>query len=197
MTATIVLALHCAVLIALWLYSPATPLGGSAPRPIELLYLPAPAPARIRPQNLSPHRIGSDAATSIAPPVFGALSMAPSTAGSNGKGAGVDWDAEARRALQAFEIRSEKGSPRPSNSSAAAEDDWWPRAQHHAGEQYKTETGDWIVWINSSCYQVARGASAASWGAALPETLCPGADDKSRGDRLEDLPAYRTSHPDE
>jgi len=196
-TVAVVLVLHCAVLAALLLSSPTRSSAGSAPRPIELLYLPAPAPARIRPENFRPHRIGSDAATSIAPPVFGSLTMAPSTAGSNGKGVGVDWGAEARRALQAFEIRSEKGSPRASNSGSAAEDDWWPRAQHHAGEQYKTANGDWIVWINSSCYQIARAASAPTPGASLPDTLCPGVDEKPRGDLFKNLPVYQASHPDE
>jgi hypothetical protein len=87
----------------------------------------------------------------------------------------VDWAAEARRAVQAFEIRSHQPSRNNSVSGSPAEDHWWPRVQHHAGDRFKTANGDWIVWINSSCYQVASSASlAGAPGATLPPTICPG-----------------------
>jgi hypothetical protein len=53
------------------------------------------------------------------------------------------------------------------------EDRWWPRSKHHAGEQYKTPDGDWIVWINDNCYQVATPLMTVSApGAMLPMTVC-------------------------
>ena len=69
-------------------------------------------------------------------------------------GTAVDWAAEARRAVQAFDIRSHLPASNQSVSGSPAEDHWWPRRQHHAGDQFKTANGDWIVWINDSCYQL-------------------------------------------
>ena len=180
-TATLiaVVGLHAVLLGALWLYAPRWQPEAPPPRALELLFLPPSPPSKIRPDNFRPHRIGTDTTISMAPPVPGSLAMAPSTSGADGTGAGVDWSAEARRALQAYEIRSAKRSSSPAPSDATAESGWWPRAQHHAGEQYKTDSGDWIVWINSSCYQVAKAAASYVPGAVLPRTICPGKDGRA------------------
>jgi hypothetical protein len=86
----------------------------------------------------------------------------------------VNWAAEARRAVRAFDIRKHEPPIHESLSSSPAEDDWWPRTQHRAGDQYKIANGDWIVWINASCYQVASaGPSTYATDAALPRTICP------------------------
>ncbi len=173
-TLTVVAALHVALLTALLQSSLTPPLAAAAKRPLELLYLPPAPPAKIIPENFRPHRIGSDIDMAIAPALLGTLPMAAANSGADGNGHGVDWGAEARRAMQAFEIRNARSSSTPTPSTSSAGDDWWPHAQHHAGEQYKTDTGDWIVWINSSCYQVAKAAAAYVPGAVLPETICPG-----------------------
>jgi hypothetical protein len=53
------------------------------------------------------------------------------------------------------------------------EDNWWPQAKHHAGDQFKTANGDWIVWINENCYQVANSnAIAYTPGTTLSQTIC-------------------------
>jgi hypothetical protein len=176
----VVVALHLALMAALLLARQELRLGSSAPRAIQLVYLPPTPPSRILPENFRLSRIGSDATISIAAPVIGSLSMAPATSGADGNGAGIDWGAEARRALQAFEIRSNKNPNAPSPSRSTTDDDWWPHAAHHAGEHYKTDGGDWIVWIDSSCYQVAKAASSDALGAVLPQTVCPNQDAKRR-----------------
>lgn len=175
-----VVVLHLALMTALLLSRPEPRAGGGTPRPMELLHLPPTPQSKIRPENFRPSRIGSDTTISIAAPVIGSLSMAPATSGADGNGAGVDWSAEARRALQAYEIRSHKNPNAPSPSRSTTDDDWWPHAAHHAGEHYKTDGGDWIVWIDSSCYQVAKAAAADALGAVLPQTVCPDQDGKSR-----------------
>jgi hypothetical protein len=61
-------------------------------------------------------------------------------------------------------------------------DEWWPR-DHHAGDQIKTESGDWIVWINADCYQIASSRSnAATLGAGSARTICPAKRGAPRGD---------------
>lgn len=94
--------------------------------------------------------------------------MAPSGSGS-GNGQGVDWQAEWRRALRAHEIRLQ--NPHYVSSNAAARG-WWPET-HRPGEPFKTADGDWIVWIDSSCYRVA-GEAPKDLGVELPNarTYC-------------------------
>ncbi len=170
----LVVVAHVTLLAALLSMPHTEPDVGAAASPLKLLYLPPPPAATIRPTNFRPRRLGLDTLVSIAPPVPGSLDMAPASSGALGNGAGVDWQAEARRAVQAFEIRNNKDTNSPAPSRVTIVDEWWPWSQHHAGEEYKTAGGDWIVWINSSCYQIARAKSPdAGLGTALPETVCP------------------------
>lgn len=181
-----VLCAHVALLAALLTLPPSAPAGSTA-NPLKLLYLPPTPAAKIRPNNFRPQRLGLDTLVSIAPPVPGSLDMAPASSGADGNGVGVDWRAEARRAVQAFEIRNNKDRNSPAPSRVTTTDEWWPWAQHHAGEEYKTAGGDWIVWINSSCYQIARAKSPdAGLGTVLPETVCP---DKAAKPRTTASPA--------
>ncbi len=175
-TLGVVLAAHVAVLAALLLGSGKIDKAVSANQSVELMYLPPAKMPTIRAENSLPRRLSADTAIPIAPPVLDATATAPQAAasGSNGNGTGVDWRAEARRAVQAFEIRSHRPKSDYSMPGSAAEDGWWPHGRHYAGEQYRTSGGDWIVWINSSCYQIATaGASAFAPGALLPQTICP------------------------
>jgi hypothetical protein len=109
--------------------------------------------------------------------------LAPEAPAPAGRGAGVDWTAEARRALNAFEIRRH-GQP-PSNLSVAGEpgNDYWLRQLHHAGDQLKTASGDWIVWTNTECYQIARADPiTAEPTATSPEVTCVPASAEQRRD---------------
>jgi hypothetical protein len=176
-TLLVVLAVHGA-LLALLMTSGSRNVSLSTNVPVELVFLrPATAP-KIRSENARPHGLSGDTAISIAPPVLESVlpSASPLAPGSdgNGSGSGVDWAAEARRAIQAFEIRKHQPASNSSVSGSPAEQNWWPRVKHHAGDQFKTASGDWIVWINASCYQVASSAMTYAPGAALPQTICPG-----------------------
>jgi hypothetical protein len=171
-TLGVVMALHLGLVAALILWPPPR-LFSPADPPIELLYLPPPTVPKIRANNFRPQRVSGDTALSIAPPTPDGVSplLSPAASAAGGNGTGVDWNAEARRAVQAFEIRTRY----PPNDStipvSPAEENWWPR--RHAGNAFKTAGGDWIVWINSSCYQVATNtASPPALGAALPPTVC-------------------------
>ncbi len=168
-----VLMLHLALFLALLITpgtrNPPTSTMGA----VQLLYLPPVFLPKVRSENARPQRLSGDTAITIAPPVLDSLSPSVSPAAapsSDGSGSGVDWQAEARRALNAFEIRNRQPS-----SIKPAEDNWWPQAQHRAGERFKTANGDWIVWINANCYQVASsGLSAYAFGASLAQTVCLG-----------------------
>jgi len=184
-TLLIVVALHGALVTALLTPTSVEPQTGSTPRSVELLLFRSTERAKIVPENFRPQRIRGDTALSIATPFLGSTppvlpeAVSGNGIGSDGNGSGVDWGAEARRALQAFEIRRKEPGSRTMQSESSAEEGWWPQAQHHAGEQYKNETGDWIVWINSSCYQIAAASSPYAAGASFPRTICPGKDDRA------------------
>jgi hypothetical protein len=137
-----------------------------------MIISPAALP-KVRAENSRP-RLSGDTAITIAAPTLGSDSSS-SVSGSAGSGSGVNWAAEARRAVRAFDIRNHQPPIHDSLSSSPADDNWWPRTQHHAGDQYKIANGDWIVWINASCYQVATsGPSPYANEAILPRTVCPG-----------------------
>lgn len=195
----IVLALHAAVLAVLLMAPGPRYTFLSMDDPVELLYLPPPPVPKIRPENSHPQRLSGDTAIWVAPLVLGAASPSPASpsSASPGNGLGVDWKAEARRAVQAFEIRRREPSTDSSLSGSPAEEHWWPRAYHHAGEQYKTVTGDWIVWINASCYQIASSAANAAIGVLLPQTVCPGESSTARGDLFDKTTAYQKVRPKE
>ena len=174
LTLIAVLILHTALLAMLIMGSRAsTPLLPTNP-PIELMVISPVTLPKICAENSSP-RFRGDTGISIAAPTLDSYSMSPSASGSQGSGSGVDWAAEARRAVRAFDIRSHQPPIHDSLSSSPADDHWWPRTPHHAGEQYKIANGDWIVWINASCYQVASsGSPSYTPDSILPQTICPG-----------------------
>jgi hypothetical protein len=175
LTLIVVLSLHVAFLALLIMRSHATLLRSATNSPIEVLIIAPAALPKIRAENSRPRLSGDTAiAVAVAAPALDSYA-ASSVSGSEGDGSGVNWAAEARRAVRAFDIRSHQPPIHDSLSSSPAEDNWWPRAQHHAGDQYKIANGDWIVWINASCYQIAdSGPSTYTNDATLPRTICPG-----------------------
>jgi hypothetical protein len=105
------------------------------------------------------------------------LTSAPPSAPSSGTGShgnGVDWLAEAHRAVRAYEIRRDHPEQNALSGSSPA-NDWWPQQGPHAGDQFKTDGGDWIVWITPDCYKVASWhASDQGIDPGPPQIICPG-----------------------
>jgi hypothetical protein len=197
-TLLVVLAFHLALLAALLMASRTRTISWPTNDPVELLFLPTVNVPKIRSENPRPKRLSGDTAISIAPPAFDSASPSPSASASDGNGSGVDWAAEARRALQAFEIRNHQPPSDNTLSGSPAEESWWPQARRHAGNPFKTATGDWIVWINASCYQVASSAANAyALGAILPPTLCAGESGAPRRASTDQVPAYNKLHTKE
>jgi hypothetical protein len=197
-TLCVVVALHLAFLAALMLTTRIPGVHSAETDPVELVYLPPASFPKIRAENARPTRIKGDMVAPMEPLLLGSTGseQAPAAAASDGSGSGVDWKAEARRAVQAFEIRNHAPESTNSLSGSPAEDWWWPRSRHNAGDQYKTAGGDWIVWINSSCYEIAvAGGSAFAPGAMLPQTVCPGAADAPRGKPAEKAAQAKKPHP--
>jgi hypothetical protein len=175
----IVIAMHAAVIAAFMLRSLTVRVPAAGQQSIEVLLLP---PARAPPivAEASRPKALRRAPMVIPSPTLDALSLPPSLSASDkpasmtdGQGSGVDWNAEAHRAIHAFEIRSHQPKDGISVSGTPAEEHWWRRLQHHAGERFKMPNGDWIVWIDANCYQVASAQSSSyALSGSLPQTVC-------------------------
>lgn len=168
-----VLAVHFALLAAIFMVSRTEQIARLMDDPVEVQFFPPNTIPKVRADSSRMRGFNGDHAISVTPPMLAASAPTVSSSGSDdGSGAGVDWKAEARRAVQAYEIRRNQ-SPDNLLAGSPAEENWWPRTRHHAGEQFKTPSGDWIVWINADCYQIAsaNGNSYAA-GARLPQTIC-------------------------
>ncbi len=169
----VVLILHAVLFAALLAMPRIRGLPVAKLSAVELMVLTPIAPPKARTTPAALQRLSGDAAKTIAVPVPDSPSL-PSTAAaaspSMGDGSGVDWTAEARRALPAYDIRTNQHSGNKSVSGRPEDDNWLPNT-HRAGEPLKTASGDWIVWMNANCCKIATSGPHVI-GAALPETIC-------------------------
>jgi hypothetical protein len=167
-----VLALHLAMLALLVLASRTRNIVASTEHSVELMFLPPTKAPKVRAENIRPQHLSTNIAIALAPPVLNSSSLSGPSSAPDGHGSAVNWAAEAHRAVRAFEIRRDH-PPTSAISITSSWDEWWQR-QHHAGDRFKTDNGDWIVWVNASCYQVASWhANATVLNASPPRTVCP------------------------
>lgn len=174
-TLSVVLALHLAIL-ALLLTATRTWRIDSAQSPIELVFLAPLKTPKATVENARSRHLGTSLAVMPAPPVPNSALQLGSAYAAEGHGSGVNWAAEARRAVRAFEIReNQPTSSYQSVSSSLGEPD---PLGHHAGDQSRTANGDWIVWINANCYQIASlHPGVTALGAFSPQTICRNPDE--------------------
>jgi len=69
---------------------------------------------------------------------------------------------------------------------------------HHAGEQHRLDTGEWIVFISDNCYQISSAIPAvptALDNGIGQSTFCLDNSNTPRGDLFDQLPAYKRYHP--
>ncbi|HWS65578.1 MAG TPA: hypothetical protein VN325_22700 [Steroidobacteraceae bacterium] len=166
----VVLALHLAILALLVSASRTLSVGVPSEHSIEVMLVPPAKVPKVRAENTRPERLSTNIAIALAPPVLNSSLQSGASSSPDGHGSAVNWAAEAHRALRAFEIRRDQ-PPSSAISVSSSLDDWWP-GEHRAGDQFKTDSGDWIVWINANCYQIASWHSNAI-GASPPRTICP------------------------
>jgi hypothetical protein len=173
----IVLAIH-AVFVALLLMSG----GGSTTLParledpaIELVYLPPPVVPKLRAGIPRPDHITLDPGISLSHlPLPSPFISAPAAQPDGDGGPGVNWMAEAQRAIEAYEIRRDQHVVHE-GLGLSPWGGWLPESQHYSGEKYRTASGDWVVWINGTCYQVASwhdGKPPPPDQQTPPETIC-------------------------
>jgi hypothetical protein len=184
------LALHLAVFALLMMISPARHPAAPIDSSVEVMVFPPTKVPKVRFENARPQRLNADTAITATLPGLTAPSLSPPSSGTDGIGSAVNWAAEAHRAVQAVEIR--RNHPANVAISSSPWSDWWPR-EHHAGDRFKTDSGDWIVWISANCYQVARWGPGAIGSTPSP-TICPSQSKTARDDQL---PASKKLRPEE
>jgi hypothetical protein len=165
-----VIAFHLATLAVLLATTRTLNLAELRENPIELMFVPRKPPQVLVERARSP-RVSTNIAVALAPPELNSSSQSGPASAPDGAGSEVNWAAEAHRAVRAFEIRRDQTK----NSALSVSSTWdEPGArEHHAGDRSKTENGDWIVWINADCYQIASWRSGApASGAISPRTIC-------------------------
>jgi hypothetical protein len=175
----VVLALHLAMLALLLTAFRTEKRGDLTDRSIQLMYLAPLKPPQVLADNNRPPRISNNAAIAIAPPVANDATPMGSASASDGHGSGVNWIAEAHRAVRAFEIRNSQTHNSALSVSSALDERGF--GEHHAGDRSKTESGDWIVWINADCYKIASWHSSASPDSLAPQTICRAKAAAARG----------------
>ena len=143
----------------------------SRERPIELVFLTPPKPPKVPVERARSPRVSTNISVALAPPTLNSSFQTGPSSAPDGAGSAVNWMAEAHRAVRAFEIRRDQSK----NSALSVSSAWDERGsrEHHAGDRSKTESGDWIVWINADCYQIASWRSGTPVSAAIsPRTVC-------------------------
>ena len=182
-----VLALHAATLGLLLAGSRTLKMAESPEHPVVLVALLPIKPPKVVVENNRPRRLSTDIAVALAPPLLdsslqpGTTVQSGTSSAPDGRGSGVNWIAEAHRAVRAYEIRKNQTSNSALSVSSSLDELGF--REHHAGDQMKTASGDWIVWIDDNCYQVASWRSnATASGAVSPQTICRNPSPSPRGD---------------
>jgi hypothetical protein len=166
-------ALHVALIALLLTAGAVVRVSDSSYRPVELVYIPALPPPPVRAETGRPLRLRADIALTPVSPMVTSAPPASTSSGVGNHGRGVDWLAEAHRAVKAYEIRRDQPSESALSGRSPA-NDWWPQQGPHAGDSYKNEAGDWIVWIDADCYKVASWHSVdPAANAGPPQIVCP------------------------
>jgi hypothetical protein len=170
-----------------------------ASRPIQVRFLPPIAAPVIRPG--SPLE-GSFKEFNVAAPTLPSLTLVPIVSSEDDSSNSVDWAAEARivaAASAAGVPHRPFGSHVPSGTASSPGAGPSSSPEHKAGDQYRTENGDWVVFVTKNCYQISSSIPNlfSSILRTLPlQTYCLGKSKEApRGDLFEQLPAYKKYHP--
>lgn len=166
-----VLALHLATLALLLAGSRNLKIVSIAENSVQLMVISPVRPPKVRIENPRPQRLSTNIAVALEPPLLNSSSQSAAGSAPDGQGPAVNWEAEAHRAVRAYEIRTHQ--TKNSALSVSSSLDVSGSREHHAGDQMKTASGDWIVWINANCYQIASWHSnAPDFGALSQRTIC-------------------------
>jgi hypothetical protein len=194
----VVLGFHVS-LIALFIASSKT-LRLSVPTMtlIEVAFLPPVTAQRVR-TNTSPSPPLDK--TRVTPSDDATLTLSPELVPAVGTfGVPIDWADQAHTvAASAVANTDPHEGGLPPNLTAPQKSIFPEPPSHHAGEQHRLDTGEWIVFISDNCYQFSSAIPTAPTALANgigQSTFCLDNSNTPRGDLFDQLPAYKRYHPD-
>jgi hypothetical protein len=172
----------------------------------QSLRLPLPAIPSIEVALLPPNtaqRIQSDLPKAHA---FDKTQMSPATDTSiamvsrlvpalGSSGIPIDWADEARTTAAAMVTQADSRPMALGFDSVPLPKSAFPDSgAHHAGDQHRLDSGEWIVFISDNCYQISRSlpliSNPAIDGMGV-QTFCLSQSRTPRGNLLDQLAAYK------
>jgi hypothetical protein len=192
----VVLALHVTVIALLIASSKTVRLWVPTAILIEVVSLPPATAQRVRTITAPSPPLEM---TRVTPSVDATLSLSPQLVPAVGTfGIPIDWADQVRTVADSVvanaDTRESVLAPNPTPQKSIFPE---PPA-HHAGEQHRLDTGEWIVFISDNCYQISSAIPTVptALGNGLgPSTFCIDNSNTPRGDLFDQLPAYKRHHP--
>jgi hypothetical protein len=190
-----VCALHV-ILIAILISSKA--LRSSVPVivPIEVVFLPPVTAQRVRTETSPSPPLEK---TRVAPSIDTTLSLSPELVPAAGSsGIPIDWAEQAHTVADLIVANIGDRENRLMPLATPQKSIFPEPPAHHAGEQHKLDTGEWIVFISDNCYQISSAIPAvptALENGIGQQTFCLGGSHAPRGDLFDQLPVYKIYHP--
>ena len=171
-----IVAAHAAIVVAL-LHSTLLISRAADSSSVQVSFIPPRELAPLRFAHFRPQSLSTALLSSVSAPAVPSFADSGNGSGAHqgNEGLNADWVAEAHRAVKAYEIRRDQP---PVNPISGASRDYWEMQREHvhrAGDRYKTESGDWIVWIDDHCYKIAQWHRGdPNDNGSSPQVVCPG-----------------------
>jgi hypothetical protein len=147
-------------------------------------------------QAPKPQPPAADQQIKLAPHAPPALSIeAPAPIRSGAPSGPVDWRTEAHRT--ASDILEDEAPPPEVTREKSHEEDQSrdPPPAHYAGETYRTNTGESVVWISAKCYVISPAPNSGPPDVGprpqMTRTVCPREGNTARGDLFKSVPGYK------
>jgi len=164
---------------------------------IEVPFLPPATAQRVR-TNTSPSPPLD--MTRVTPSVDATLSLSPELVPAVGTfGVPIDWADQAHTVADSIAANTDAREGRLAPDLTTPQKSIFPEPPaHHAGEQHRLDTGQWIVFISDNCYQISSAiptVPTALDNGIGQSTFCLDNSDTPRGDLFDQLSAYKRYHP--
>jgi len=192
----VVLAFHVIAVAFLIASSKTLRLLLPAATSIEVVF-PPPATARRVRTDISPAPLLE--MTRVTPSIDAILSLSPELVPAVGTfGIPIDWVDQAHTVADSIVAIADAGESRLPPDLTTPKKSIFPEPPaHHAGEQHRLDTGEWIVFISDNCYQISSAIPTVppALGKGIGQsTFCLDDSDTPRGDLFDELPAYKRRH---
>jgi hypothetical protein len=134
--------------------------------------------------------------TRVTPSADATLSLSPELVPAAGTfGVPINWAEQAHTVADSIIANTEAREGRMAPDLTTPQKSVFPEPPaHHAGEQHRLDSGEWIVFVSDNCYQISSAIPALDNGIGQ-STFCLDSSGTSRGDLFDQLPAYKKHHP--